>query len=113
MYLRSCDNGKISPQSMCDMEIFTSKARDGETRLQVHFSKDATSYMNSSIQALAAAAFGPGRSAQKVISSALDFLMNAYALKMSTYVYYHTVGSVTPWSYGYLCSKSKSFDPSP
>ena len=71
---------------MCDMEIFTSKARDGETRLQVHFSKDATSYMNSSIQALAAAAFGPGRSAQKVISSALDFLMNAYALKMSTYV---------------------------
>ena len=68
---------------MCDMEIFTSKARDGETRLQVHFSKDATSYMNSSIQALAAA-FGPGRSAQKVISSALDFLMNAYALKMST-----------------------------
>ena len=86
MYLRSCDNGKISPQSMCDMEIFTSKARDGETRLQVHFSKDATSYMNSSIQALAAAAFGPGRSAQKVISSALDFLMNAYALKMSTYV---------------------------
>lgn len=70
---------------MCDMEIFTSKARDGETRLQVHFSKDATSYMNSSIQALAAAAaFGPGRSAQKVISSALDFLMNAYALKMST-----------------------------
>ena len=102
MYLRSCDNGKISPQSMCDMEIFTSKARDGETRLQVHFSKDATSYMNSSIQALAAAAFGPGRSAQKVISSALDFLMNAYALKMSTYVYYHTVGSVTPWSYGYV-----------
>ena len=69
------------------MEIFTSKARDGETRLQVHFSKDATSYMNSSIQALAAAAaFGPGRAAQKVISSALDFLMNAYALKMSTYV---------------------------
>ena len=86
MYLRSCDNGKISPQSMCDMEIFTSKARDGETQLQVHFSKDATSYMNSSIQALAAAAFGPGRSAQKVISSALDFLMNAYALNMSTYV---------------------------